>query len=630
MKRTDKPARDDKPRAKGIWGTAVAGLRELFHDREFVILGAFGLFMLLILIGLVRLTIVQAPMLSDMAESQHLKTTKDIAKRGTIYDRNGEVIASSVESITINVNPNDIDYSAAIDDEAKAGLTPAAQAVATKMHEVLGTTYDKSYDDYYEMVTRQGTAYVVIQRRCDKDLAEKLKKELKEANLIGVYYESDSTRVYPNGNIGSQVIGTVGLKMIDESGSIVADEDVKGRTDLSESYRGTSGLELEYDSLLSGTNGSITQEKGESGLPVAGGAIVVNKAVDGEDIMTSIDIKLQQKAEKSLKSAVKKYSAKGGSVTVLDASNGEVYACASFSKGKDGSYSYDAGKLWSIADSYEPGSTFKAFTAYSVMDNSKTTPSTSFSVPAKLKVYDHTVTDSHPRSGTETMTLNKIIAESSNIGTVLASRKVGLDDLYKTYSKFGFGKSTGVDFPGAASGMLEETKDWDGVQAANITFGQGVAVTGMQLVRGFAAIEQGGTLRIPHFLTSLPNNAEKSAEVTKSLTKSKKVASKTTCSKVTKMLRSVVTDGTGKEASIKGIKVVGKTGTAEIPSSTGSYLVGTWIVSFCGWMEGTDCDLVCLVTVEQPKTEVGGGGVCGPVFADIMSFAANRYQVSND
>lgn len=599
--------------------------------REIVILAIFAALVLLVFVGLVRLTIVEGGSLSAQADSQHMKTVKDVAKRGTIYDRNGEVIASSIESVTINVNPNDIDYAASVTDEEKASLTPAAEAVAQKLYEVLGATYKKEYQDYYDLVTRQGTAYVIICRRCDKDLAAQLKSELKEAKLEGVYYESDSTRVYPNGNIGSQVIGTVGLKMVDEEGNVVADEDVAGRTDLSESYRGTSGLELEYDSLLSGTNGSITQEKGESGIPVAGGAMVVNKAVDGEDMITSLDIKLQQKAEKSLKSAVKKYSAKGGSVTVMDASNGEVYACASFTKNKKkGTYDYDAGKLWSVADSYEPGSTFKAFTAYAVLNGSKTTTSTTFQVPAKLKVYDHTVTDSHERSGTETMSLTKIIADSSNIGTVLASHKVSLDKLYKTYHKFGFGQDTGIDFPGAASGSLEQTQDWDGVQAANITFGQGVAVTGMQLVRAYGAIEQDGVMHTPHFLVSLPNNAEKSAKLTKKLTKSKKVASKSTCDEVTKMLRSVVTSGTGTDAAIKGIEVVGKTGTAEIPSSTGAYLQGTWIVSFCGWMENTDCDLVCLVTLEQPETEVGGGGVCGPVFADIMSFAANRYQVSND
>lgn len=609
--------------------------RQQFKEAPFMsfMLVFFAIGIVCIFCGLVNLTVIQSAHLSGLADDQHNKTSIDIAKRGTIYDRNGEVIASSIESVTIDVNPNDIDYSAAVSDEQKATLTPAAEAVATKLYEVLGKTYETSYEDYYEMVTRENTAYVIIVRRCDKDLADELKEELADAQLEGVYYESDTTRVYPNGEIGSQVIGTVGLKMIDSDGNIVDDDQVSGRTDLTESYRGTSGLELEYDSLLSGVNGSLSQEKGRDGTPIVGGSIVYNKATDGEDIVTSIDIKLQQKAEKSLKAAVKKYKAKGGSVTVLDASNGEIYASASFakkkSKGKT-TYEYDAGKLWSIADSYEPGSTFKVFTAYSVLENTKTTTSSTFEVPAKLKVYDHTVTDSHERSGTETMSLTKIIADSSNIGTVLASQKTSLSKLYKTYKAFGFGQDTGVDFPGAASGLLEKTTDWDGVQAANITFGQGVAVTGMQLVRAYAALEQDGILRTPHFLVGTPNDTSKSQELTAKFSKSKRVAKKKYCDQVTKMMRSVVTDGTGTEASIKGFEVVGKTGTAEIPSSTGSYLQGTWIVSFCGWLDNTDCDLVCLVTLEQPETEVGGGGVAGPVFADIMSFAANRYQVSSN
>lgn len=601
-------------------------------NREFAILGLFGAAVLAIFCGLFKLCVLDADDLRAQSESQALKTTVDIAKRGTIYDRNGEVLASSIESTTINLNPNDIDYTAAVSDEERASLEDPQSAVAQILFEYLGEEYEKTYEDYYEMVTRENTAYVVVQRRCDKDLAEELRTALSEASLHGVYYEEDSTRIYPNGETGSQVIGTVGLKMIDQEGNIVPDEEVTGRTDLTEAYRGTSGLELQYDSLLAGTNGSVQQEKSESsGIPIAGGMLVMNSAQDGEDMICSVDIKLQQKAEKSLKKAVAKYSAKGGSVTVMDASTGEIYAAASFTKGdgKNAGYSYDAGKLWSVADSYEPGSTFKTFTAYSVLDNSKVTASTTFSVPDKLKVYDHTVTDSHERSGTETMSLDTIIAESSNIGTVLASRKVSQDELYKTYSKFGFGDSTGVDFPGAASGMLEEPADWDGVQAATVTFGQGVAVTGVQLLRAYGALEQGGTMRVPHFLVSLPNDAEKSAEYTEKLSKTKKAASKKTCEQVTKMLRSVVTSGTGKAASIKGLKVVGKTGTAEVAGSTGSYIAGAYIVSFCGWIDDSDSDLVCLVTIEQPQTEEGGGPVCGPVFADIMSFAANRYQIGS-
>ena len=602
-------------------------------NRELVILGVFAAVILVIFMGLFKLCVIDAPQLAARAEDQAVKTTVDVAKRGTIYDRNGEVIASSIESTTINLNPNDIDYTAAVSDSERAQLEEPQTAVAKILFEYLGGPYEKKYEDYYEMVTRQGTAYVVVQRRCEKELAAQLRQALKDARLQGVYYEEDSTRVYPNGQTGSQVIGTVGLKMLDQEGNIVPDDQIAGRTDLSEAYRGTSGLELQYDTLLAGVNGSIQQEKSDSGIPVAGGSLVVNSAQDGEDMICSLDIKLQQKAEKSLKSTIAKYKAEGGSVTVMDASTGEIYAAASFTKstekGKKTSYTYDVGKLWSVADSYEPGSTFKTFTAYSVVDSGKADNSTVFSVPAKLKVYDHTVTDSHERSGTERMSLQTIIADSSNIGTVLASRKVSLNTLYKTYKKFGFGQQTGVDFPGAASGILEETQDWDGVQSANITFGQGVAVTGMQMVRAYGAIEQGGTMRVPHFLVSLPNNAEKSAEYAEKLGATKKAAAKKTCDKVTKMLRSVVTSGTGKAAAIKGLEVVGKTGTAEVAGSTGAYIPGAYIVSFCGWIDNSDCDLVCLVTIERPKTDEGGGPVCGPVFADIMSFAANRYQVGS-
>lgn len=602
------------------------------QSRELVILGVFLAAVIILLLALLFRTVIDGSNRASQAADQYSSTgtSIDVAERGTIYDRNGEVLASSVESATINVNPTQIGYAPAVSDEEKASLEDPAKAVATILYNNLGETYEKTYDEYYEMVTRQNTAYVIICRRCDKDVSQKIKDELSEQQLEGVFFDRDSTRVYPNGNIGSQVIGTVGLKMIDSKGDVVADEEVSDRADLTESYRGTSGLELQYDSLLAGVNGQIMQEKGATGIPIAGGAIVMNKATDGEDIVTSIDIKLQHKAETSLKSAVKKYKAKGGSVTVLDASTGEVYASASLSRDKKAKsgYSFDVGKLWSVSDTYEPGSTFKSFTAASVLINSKTTPQTVFSVPAKLKVYNHTVTDSHARSGTENMTLDTIIADSSNIGTVLASRKVKPNQLYKTYQKFGFGQDCGVDFPGAASGLLEETSDWDGVQEATISFGQGVSVTGMQLVRAYGAIEQNGIMHVPHFLTALPNNKEKSEELTEPFSKIKKTVSASTCEDLTTMLKSVVTKGTAKAAAIKGFDVVGKTGTAEIPSNTGGYLSGTYIVSFCGWLDNTDSDLVCLVTLERPQTEEGGGPVCGPVFADIMSFAANRYQIS--
>lgn len=224
-----------------------------------------------------------------------------------------------------------------------------------------------------------------------------------------------------------------------------------------------------------------------------------------------------------------------------------------------------------------------------------------------------------------TMTFESIIAESSNIGTVKAARKVSNTTLYKTFKRFGLGDDCGVDFPGVATGILAEGSRWDGVQEANVTFGQGLTVSGMQLIRAFGALQQDGVMHVPHFLVSLPNDEKKSKEVTKEYQKTYQSCKKATADKVTKLLRSVVTKGTGTSAAIKGCKVVGKTGTAEIANSSGGYLKNTYMVSFSGWIEGDDNDLVCLVTMDRPQTEVGGGGVCGPVFAEVMSYATDLY-----
>lgn len=610
------------------------------HDRDVVCFIVVCIVAVAVVVGLVRFQVLNAGYYRESARNQQFQSTALIAKRGTIYDRNGEVLASSVTSYTVNINPSAIAYAQSVGEDEVKTLPDAREAVAQLLYEYLGEASGKTLDELRTLTTTakagDGTdiGYAVIARKAAEDDVERLQEALAAQSLEGVFYEEDSTRVYPNGTVASQLIGTVGLKVLNEDGVIVEDDDIANYDyeQLTEAYRGTTGLELQYDGLLAGTNGKVRQDRGRDGILIAGGQVEAEPAENGADIVTSIDLKLQQRAEKSLKKACKKYKAQGGSVTVMDAATGEIYAACSYERGDDGTYDFDAGKLWSVADSYEPGSTLKALTAASLLENNAVTANTTFTVPNRLKVYDSTVADSHDHD-TEVMTFRQIIAESSNIGTVLASRTVDLDDLYQTYHSFGFGQNPGVDFPGAAAGLLEETADWDGVQAANITFGQGVAVTGMQLIRAYGALEQGGTLRVPHFYVSSTGNegvfeGQHYRERVEALTATQKASKKKVCAKVTSMLESVVTEGTGTAGAVEGFTVAAKTGTAEIPNSTGGYKAGAYIVSYCGWLEGSDSDLVCLVTVEEPETEEGGGPVCGPVFADIMSFAADRYQIS--
>lgn len=588
-------------------------------SRDWIIVVLFGVFIAVIIGNLIYIQVIRGPEYAKLAEMSHSSEITLSARRGTVYDRNGEVIASNIDASTIYVNPQEV-----------TELDKLSEILA----EVLGPTTGKTKQDYLEIINQPNLSFAYILRKAEVPLAEELKQRLTDENISGIHYIEDTKRIYPNGDIGSQVVGVV---------------DVDGN--------GISGLELEYDDVLHGQDGTLIVERGLNNIPITDGEMSRTDAVDGIDIITSVDINLQKYCEDRLLNAIVSTEAQGGSVTVMDASTGEIYAACSYGKKTSeemqadareverieaavaagepaqdlskliSDYKLEAGKLASITDTYEPGSTFKAFTAYSVLaNNSDITPETTFTVPYSLEVYDTMISDSHDHALMD-MTLTQILADSSNTGTTLMSRTVDLSKLYETYSAFGFGSKTGCDFPGDNTGQLESSSDWDGVQSATVTFGQGLTVTPLQIVRAYGALEQGGVLSTPHFLMDVPSNPERAQELLENLKKQETIGDAQTAKEVAQMLRAVVTDGTGVDANIEGFNVVGKTGTAEIASVYGGYEENAYVMSFVGWLYGSSSNLICLVTINRPHTDAGAGGLCGPVFADIMSYAAQRYQI---
>lgn len=590
-------------------------------SRDWIILVLFAVFLVAIIANLIYIQVIRGPAYARMAQSSHTTEVSLSARRGTVYDRNGEVIASNVDATTIYVNPQEV-------------TNP--DRLATVLAEVLGQDSGKTKEDYLKIIDQPDLSFAYIQRKADTVSAEALKNRLSDEKLKGIHYLDDTKRVYPNGEVGSQVVGVV---------------DIDGK--------GISGLELEYDELLKGVDGSIVFERGMNDIPITNGETSRVETVDGTDIVTSIDINLQKLCEERLLATVIDTEAQGGSITVMDAATGEIYSACSYAKKSDEErnagyeaaekeaaaiaasgqpsevnpfdelcdYKLEVGKLASVTDIYEPGSTFKAFTAYSVLaNNANIDENTTYKVPYALEVYDTVITDSHDHPF-EDMSLRRILADSSNTGTTLVSREVDLAQLYDSYHAFGFGTKTGCDFPGDTAGQLEESKDWDGVQSATVTFGQGLTVTPLQLVRAYGVLEQGGTLVTPHFLTDVPNDAETAQRLMQDLTKRETVADAGVCKEVSEMLTSVVTEGTGEEAAVDGFTVTGKTGTAEIASVYGGYEENAYVMSFCGWLYGSSSDLICLVTVNRPHTNLGAGGLCGPVFSEIMTYATKRYQI---
>lgn len=587
-------------------------------SRDWIIVVLFTAFLAAIIGNLVYIQIIRGPEFASMAAEAHMNEITLSARRGTVYDRNGEVIASNVDATTIYVNPQEV-----TEPDKLAGI----------LFEVLGEETGRSKEDFLSTVSQSDLSFAYILRKADLKTADALKGRLKNENVAGIHYLEDTKRIYPNGTVGQQVVGLV---------------DIDGK--------GISGLELQYDKILKGQDGTVVVERGLNDIPMSNGEASRVNTVNGTDIVTSVDINLQKLCEERLLRAIVDTESQSGTVTVMDASNGEIYAACSYAKksneeleadakqlekleakaaaGEDVDmspyqidYKLEVGKLGSITDIYEPGSTFKAFTAYSVLANNENiTPQTTYNVPYALDVYDTTITDSHDHALMD-MTITAILADSSNTGTTLMSREVSTSTLYDTYSAFGFGQRTGCDFPGDAAGQLEQAKDWDGVQSATVTFGQGLTVSPLQLVRGYGVLQQGGIMTTPHFLTGIPNDEEKEAELLANLTTRTTVADAETCKEVGDMLTEVVTNGTGQAAAVESFTVSGKTGTAEIASVNGGYEENAYIMSFCGWLHNSSSNLICLVTLNRPHSDKGAGAECGPVFADIMSYAAKRYQV---
>ena len=412
-------------------------------------------------LGVLRLAdyqIVEADKLRDRADARRLLAQTLYAKRGTIYDRNGNVLTSSVECRNIAVNPQ------LIEDVDK---TVSALVKATGI--------DKK--TCRELVESDGT-WVYIKRQVDEDDAAALEKK----NLPGVLFEQAMKRVYPYGNLASQVLGVVNV-----------DND------------GLTGLEKQYNKLLTGTNGSLVRERARDGSYIAGGAYKKVAAVDGVDIVTTLDVNIQRAAEDALAEAVEKTKAKNGSALVTDPTTGEILAACSYP-------TYDQTDLENaktedmnlrlVTDAYEPGSVFKTLVAGAGFDLGAVRSSTSFEVPASIKVGDDTVTDADKRDYTMTMDVREMMRRSSNVGFVLVGRKIGADDFATYVDKWGIGHSSGVDFPGESLGIVKERDQYDGATLGSMSFGQALSVSPIEVARAVGGIANGGVMMTPHFYKS--------------------------------------------------------------------------------------------------------------------------------
>jgi len=542
------------------------------------LLFAFGALLALIGVRLVWLQVVRAQEYTAMATGQRMRDIEIPARRGTLYDREGEPLAKSILAATVYAAPNTI--------EDKAG-------VAAALSSVLGGKR-KTYE---EKLSRDN-GFVYIARKIDVDRA----RQLEALRLKGIALVDDSRRMYPAGELACQVLGFVGVDST-----------------------GLAGIERRYDEVLAGKPGVLLGERDPFGRPIPGGVQKNIEPVDGHDIVLTLDKDIQHKAQLELNKAVKKWKAKSGSVVIMNPRNGEIYAMASTPSFNPNHYSSEdpaAFRNRPISDAFEPGSTIKSLTAAAVIDKGVCRPSTKFDLPSTLRVAGRTIHESHGRAAVR-WSLKEIVMHSSNVGAVKVGMKLGKKGLYNYFARFGLTEATGVDYPGEACGWLPPPSLWSDSSIANIPFGQGVSATPLQLCRAVAAIANGGELVTPHFLLDVPQDPSSN----RTWPKRRAIKAKTAAA-TTSILRKVVTEGTGSEAAVEGYPVAGKTGTAQVALSGGRGYAGGYIGSFIGYLPANDPQLLIFVKLDQPRDAIYGGTIAAPVFAKLAQFSASHLKIA--
>ena len=524
----------------------------------------FALFLMALTIAALRATwlgTVKSGSLSERAVSQQIEDIADPARRGTIVDRNGVELAVSEDSMTVFAHPFLI----------KDPVKTAAQ---------LAPLVGRKEDELLRELSGEKT-FVYLRRKMDASLGERIEK----LEIEGIGTVTEPKRVYPQGYLASQVLGVVGVDNV-----------------------GLAGLEYSRDKALRGEDGERRLVKDALGEPVS--LIETKRSEPGEDLALTLDARIQERTEAVLSEVGQTYTPQGATAVVMDPRTGEILALANWPRvdanNVDGAPEL-AKQNRAVQVNYEPGSTFKAFTVAGALSERLVEPSTTLAVPPEITVADRTVGEAHDGGG-GTKTVSQILAESSNVGSVMIGLKLGAKRFDKWVRRFGFGQPTGVDLPGEQMGIVLRPENYSGSSMGNMPIGQGIAVTPMQMASAYTAIANHGVMRRPYIVQG---NAPPP----------KRVLSRRVADQVSHMLEGVLAaGGTAEEASVEGYTLAGKTGTAE-KAIEGGYSKTDFIASFIGYAPAKDPRLLVAVMVDTPRGDIYGGTVAAPAFERIVEFA---------
>jgi len=525
---------------------------------------------------------------SELAEAsfnQRTRVSVMRAERGTIFDRNGNEIALSVPSVTVFADPQEVTDS--------AGTAAAIGAILQWTPERIA--------DFTLKLEDKSRAFVYVARQLDESVAG----PVLALDLPGVGSYSEPRREVSSG----------------VAGAIVGQTDPDGV--------GISGLEEQYNGILTGRDGKSIRQRDEEGNSIS--VSLVSRAVPGDDLVLTIDKSLQFMADQALVRRVEQLRARGGTIVIMDVDSGEIYAISNVRRDEEGIAKL-ASANFAAVEAYEPGSVAKVFSVSAAMNEGMVTPETSFVVPGVWNIDGFRIADAYPH-GPLNMNVREILRSSSNIGTTMTAHTITTTRLHEYLTAFGFGQRTGLGFPNETNGILNKASRWYGTTSLTIPYGYGFASSPLQLIAGVNTVANGGVYVAPKLVKGVVDSEGIVRDEPPS--ESRTVLTPETATSMTEMLANVVCNGTGQQAQTKGTTVAGKTGTGYKAQDNGTYLSDKgnrkYFASFVGYFPANDPQITILVSIDEPDASSRdrfGSTAAAPLFSRLATLTMNQLRMT--
>lgn len=551
----------------------------------FIIVFAVAFLAILISLKLFYVQVLASEKYSDDSLNNRLQNVEVTPNRGIIYDRNNEALAISVEKMSVYITPSAIRESSSR-DEIVADIVECLHMTKSEVNKII----DNSSSDF-----------AWLKRQCDKADAEKL----QEKDYLGIGFTTEYAREYPNNEEACHVLGFCGLD-----------------------NQGLSGIELQYDDILSGTPGKLVVEFDKLGNAIPQSIQESIPASEGQNVHLTIDSTIQYYVESALAEAQEEQKAEAMTCVVMDVKTGEVLAMANipdFDPNNYGDYEPETWTNLAISKLYEPGSPFKSLSTSMYLEEDIVEPDTQLYCPGYVMIDGHRFQDWDYPEGDGLQTMKHALEQSCNVAQAECVSKLGFDRFYDYLDGFGMTKKTGIDLPSESSPLMIDEEDAVDLDLASSAIGQGNAYTAIQMITAFSAVVNGGYLMKPQIVSEISDSDGDVVQKTEPEVV-RQVISEETSAQMRDMLEGVVEEGLGTPAAVEGYRVGGKTGTAEI-ATNGSYDKSNYILSFMGFAPVDDPQYACLVIVDSPEGGGNSGTLAGGIFAKIMGNILSYYQI---